>query len=78
MRSGPISDTLAGVFATLATNSYSSERHVARKPEPLLGRTAVRHRGAGLLHLRDVPALPRRSSFDAPLVDLQRRAVSAS
>ena len=35
----------------------------------------MRHRRAGVVHLRDVPTLSRRRALDALLVHFQRRAV---
>ena len=35
----------------------------------------MRHRRAGMMHLRDIPALSRRRALDALLVHFERRAV---
>ena len=74
MRSGPISDTFAGVFATLPTNSYSSSGTLrASRSRSLAGRRcdiAV----PAWCSSRNVPALAGRRAFDPALVGLQRRA----
>ena len=75
MRSGPISETLAGALRHFADEAVFLERNIVRKLQSRLGRPAMRHRRAGMVHLRDVPTLPRRRALDALLVHFQRRAV---
>ncbi len=59
----------------LADEAVFLERNVVRKRQSRLGRPAMRHRRAGMMHLRDIPTLPRRRTLDALLVHFQRRAV---
>ncbi len=73
---GPDQRHLDGLLRELADElDIPRAERCAPSAQARLCGAAMRHRGPGIVHLRDVPALQRRRALDAALVDLERGAL---